>query len=317
MGARWSAARRFAGYGAASTLSLYLLVKVIWVVAALFGHGPDESDLSTGEWVILNAVTVGMAVIGIVLALALARPWGQRIPAAPLVFAAWVGAGFLIPLIPFMLLSAIFGGSGNGDTGGGDAMPTWEGIFISIGFAGMAVGLLIALPIFMRERFPYVFLGRPGDGRARPPRKPLAARAAMVVSCGLGALWLSWAFGAKFAVDPAHRDLLDRNARLLLGDWGAGALAAAWSVHVITRPGATRLPRWIPTTLAFATSGSLFAWSSWKLAMAILSPGDYATAEYSGVAVIEYALAIGAGVTLLAALLRAQRFVPPARPTRG
>jgi hypothetical protein len=314
VGARWSAARRFAGYGAASTLSLYLLVKVIWVVAALFGHGAGETDLGTGEWVILNLATVGMAVVGIVLALALAQPWGRRIPAAPLVFAAWVGAGFLIPLIPFMLLSAILGGSGNGGTGGtggGDTMPAWERIFISIGFAGMAVGLVIALPISMRERFPYAFLGRLGDSRSRPPRNPPAVRTAMAVSCALGVLWLSWAFGATFALDPAHRDLLDRNARLLLADWGAGALAAAWSVHLITRRRATRLLRWIPTAVAFATSGSLFAWNSWKLTMAVLSPGDYATAEYPVVAVVEYVLAIGGGVTLKAALLRAQRLGPP------
>jgi hypothetical protein len=150
-------------------------------------------------------------------------------------------------------------------------------------------------------------VGRLGDGRPRPPQNLLAVRAAMAVSCALGVLWLSWAFGATVALDPAHRDLLDRNARLLPADWGAGALAAAWSVHLLTRRRASRLPRWIPTTLAFAATGSLFAWNAWKLPMAILSPGDYATAEHPRFAVIEYVLAIGSGVTLLSALLRAQR----------
>ena len=61
--------------------------------------------------------------------------------------------------------------------------------------------------------------------------------------------------------------------------------------------------------LAFAASGSLFAWNSWKLPVALLGPGDYETPEYPAVALIEYVLGIGAGVILLTALLRAERAV--------
>ncbi|MFG1998420.1 hypothetical protein ACGFNU_04655 [Spirillospora sp. NPDC048911] len=307
IGTRWSATRRFAGYGAASTLSLYLLVKIIWVVAALSGHG---SKISGADWLLLNVVTVGMAVIGIALAMALARPWGFKIPAGPLVLVAWVGAGFLVPMIPFMLLSTALSGSGGGDDG--DAMPVWEGIFISIGFVGMAVGLAIALPIYMLERFPRVFQGRLDDGRTAPPRNLPLVRVAMAVSVALGVLWLSWAFGGTFGFDTGRGDPLDRNAKLLMGTWGTGALVAAWSVHLISRRRSPRLRRWVPTVLAFAASGSLFAWNSWKLPLTLLSPGDYEPREYPAVALIEYVLAIGAGLILLTALLRAQR---PARHT--
>ncbi|MGC4878859.1 hypothetical protein ACLQ26_21685 [Micromonospora sp. DT43] len=43
IGAGWSAARKVAGYSAASAMSLYLLVKVVWIAVALHrraGAGP-------------------------------------------------------------------------------------------------------------------------------------------------------------------------------------------------------------------------------------------------------------------------------------
>ncbi|WP_344546224.1 hypothetical protein [Actinomadura fulvescens] len=275
---------------------------MIWVVAGLLGHG---SEVGGAEWIMLNVVTVGMAVIGIGLALALTRPLGRRIPAAPLVLVAWVGTGFLVPMIPFMLLSAALGGSGGDD--GESTMPAWEGVFITIGFAGMAVGLAIAFPIYMLERFPDVFTGRLDDGRTNPSQRPVLVRGAVVVSAVLGVLWFAWAFGGTFGLEPDRRDLVDRNARLLMGTWGTAALAAATSVHLIVRRHAPRVPRWLLTMPAFVASGSLFAWNAWKLPLALLKPGDYETPEYPPVALIEYALAIGAGLVLLTALLRAHR----------
>jgi hypothetical protein len=131
----------------------------------------------------------------------------------------------------------------------------------------------------------------------------------------LGLLWLFWATGGMLGLDPAHRDLLDLNARLLTGSWGTWALIGAWSIWMITtrRPPA-RLPLWIPTTLAFTASGSLFAWNSWRLPMAIWRPGDYVTPEYPVVAVIQHAISIGAGIAILTGLLRAHRAI---RDSRG
>ncbi|WP_336213635.1 hypothetical protein [Nonomuraea sp. LPB2021202275-12-8] len=90
--------RRLAGYAAALSMSLYLAVKLVWVAAALLGHGPD--DYGTADWVLLNAVTVVMAVTGIALGLALAQRWGRRLPAVPVIFFSWVGAGFLSRCFP-------------------------------------------------------------------------------------------------------------------------------------------------------------------------------------------------------------------------
>ncbi|MFF4011740.1 hypothetical protein [Streptomyces sp. NPDC001717] len=86
---RWDQVGRSAAYGAALALSPYLLIKVAWVVGSLVGVLPIGNGFGLAEWVVLNTVTVGMAVIGIALALALVRP--RRLP---LTF-GWVGSGSL------------------------------------------------------------------------------------------------------------------------------------------------------------------------------------------------------------------------------
>ncbi|MFI0444772.1 hypothetical protein [Actinomadura sp. 6N118] len=299
VGARWSVIRRLAGYAAALSMALYLVVKVVWVVAALLGHAPD--DFGTADWVVLNAVTVVMAVTGVALGLALAQRWGRRLPAVPVIFFSWVGAGFLVPMLPYALIRSVLGASG-ADPGsdGSDAAPRWETVFITIGFAGMAVGLAVALPIYLRERWPQAFLGRVGDGQAQP--SPLVT-AALVVAGGLALLWSHWALGGTLGLDPT-RDRWDLNGRLLNASSGLWALLAVWSIWVLTRRRPRRLRLWIPTALAFGASGSLFAWSAWKLPMVILQPGGFITAEYTLVAVVQHALSIGVGLALMAVLLR-------------
>ncbi|WP_433430784.1 hypothetical protein [Nonomuraea sp. CA-141351] len=296
VGARWSSARKVAGYAAALTMSLYLVVKVIWIVAALAGHGP--SDVGTAGWVGLNTVTVGMSGVGVVLGLALAQRWGRRLPALPVIFLSWVGAGFLVPMLPYMMISAVLDASGVDRGGGAEPAPGWETVFIGIGFAGMAAGLAVALPIYLRERWPSHFLGRVGQSR---PRVSCWARPGMLAAVVLGLLWLYWGFGGTIGLDTAHLDL---NGRLLNGNAGLWALIGGWSMLVLDRRRPARLPLWVPMTLVFAASGSLFAWSCWKLPLALIRPWDYMPAEYPVVAVIEHVLSIGASVALLVAAIK-------------
>lgn len=304
IGTRWAAARRFGGYGAAASLSLYLAVKVVWIAAAVLGHVP--ADFGGADWIVLNVVTVGMSATGIVLGLVLARGMRWRIPAAPLVFFTWVGSGFLIPLMPYSLVSAVLGG-GEEDTGG-DAAPSWELTLIGIGFTGMAIGLAIALPIYMRERWPSAFVGRLADRGRTAVRR---ARTAAVLAAVPAAFWTLWSAGAELGL--AHRDMIDLNARLLLGDSALWALLGAWSVLAVSsaRP---NVPAWLPTALGFTASGSFFAWGGWRLAVALLRPGGYTPAEYPIAAVALNGLAAASGVLMLSALLTSVR--PSGAPPR-
>ncbi len=241
--ARWRVVRRAAGYTAAGAMSLYLFVKIIWIVAALAGHGPD--DVGTAGWVGVNAVTVGMSATGVGLGLALAGGW--RLPARPVIFLAWTGSGFLVSMIPFMLLSAVLSVAGDGHASSGSRSPlTWERVLITIGFAGMALGLAVGLPIYLRERWPRAFEGRGGTAGSR------LAVPAMVGSAVLGALWLYWWAGGTYGL--RHTDL---NGRLLCASAGLWALVACWSVRALSQSktqseSQSRLPLWAPISLAFA-----------------------------------------------------------------
>ncbi|MCP9949469.1 hypothetical protein [Actinomadura madurae] len=206
VGPMWSTVRRLAGYGAAASLSLYLAVKIVWVVVALLGHAP--AGFGDADWIVLNTVTVGMSATGVALGLVLAHGRRWRTPAAPLVVLAWTGSGFLIPLLPYGLLSALLGAAGvktGGDDGdsGGDAAPSWELLLIGIGFTGMAVGLAVALPIYMRERW------RPPSSDASPTasRRPH-------VAC------------APSPPSPSYRPFSGRTGR-----WAG---RAAWTRHTTT-----------------------------------------------------------------------------------
>ncbi|MFG1886054.1 hypothetical protein [Micromonospora sp. NPDC049102] len=219
---RWIVVGKVAGYSAALAMSLYLLVKVIWIVVALLGNGPD--DMGTTTWVVLNAVTVGMSAIGVTVALALTQNWGRRLPARPLIFFAWVGGGFLVPMLPYLVISGILTALRGG---GGGSAPAWEGFLIGFGFLGMAAGLAVALPSYLRQRWPVAFQGRLGDLPGRPSWFALLA---VAVTVALGVLWLCWAVGGTLGITPAHRaGGGDLNDRLLNGSAGLWALVGGRS----------------------------------------------------------------------------------------
>ncbi|MEU0804013.1 hypothetical protein [Streptomyces sp. NPDC005970] len=80
------------------------------------------------------------------------------------------------------------------------------------------------------------------------------------------------------------------------------------AVHVLQRKAPTRLPRWIPVSAAWIGSGSLFAWSGWKLAftlyLMLARPADASLPEDLAAAALLHAAALAAGATLARALAR-------------
>ncbi|MFI8823920.1 hypothetical protein [Streptomyces sp. NPDC053431] len=324
LGRGWIIARKAAGLTAAGTLACYLTVKIVWVVVALLGHGrPGATEGGTTGWLLLNSVTVVMAATGVALGLALALPWGMRLPAAPVLFFSWMGSGFLGSLVPYGVVAALLGAagvrlgdesvaeSGGRSVAGEGGMSDWETAFISVGFVGMAVGLVVALPIYLRERWPHAFVGRVGDGAyvAAPRRHLLLVSAA---ATALAALWLFWAFGGTLGRNEASGSW-DLNGRLLIGSGAIWALIGACGVWALTGSPRRRLPMWLPVMTGFVASGSLFAWNSWRFVWAVLRPGDYEPLEHPAVAVVEHGVAMCAGIWMFGLIIRAHR----ARVTHG
>uniref|UniRef100_A0AAU2VFB2 Uncharacterized protein n=1 Tax=Streptomyces sp. NBC_00003 TaxID=2903608 RepID=A0AAU2VFB2_9ACTN len=299
---RWDRVGRNAAYGAALALSPYLLIKVSWVVGSLVGVLPIGNGFGLAEWVVLNTVTVGMAVIGIALALALVRPWGMRIPGALVAFCSWVGSGFLVSVLPFALFSALLNAGGDSRGGGGDdpAMPVWEGVLVEFSFLGMGLGLALAVPAYLRRRWPDAFIGRVGDGPRTVP--PWAA----VVGAVVGLVWLCWAAGGTPGI--AHPARRDTDWYVLAAVWGFWALAGSAGIWTVARARPAGLPRWLPLTFGWVGSGSLFAWSAWKLPLmlyvALADPPDVTPPESLPVAVVLHLCAVVAGAAMMRTLVR-------------
>jgi hypothetical protein len=249
--------------------------------------------------VLLNATTIVMAVAGIALALALVRPWGNRIPALPLLGCAWIGTGFLIPMLPFMVLNGLLndnsGGTGDGDT----VMPAWEMALIGVSFAGMALGLAVALPLYMRDRWPHAFTGTVAADSAVARRSgPWAVAVATAVAVGL--LELYWAVGGTLFLD--HPDRREPPWHLLNGNSGMWALLGAGAVYTLALGRPARLPLWLPMSTAWLVSGFLFAWSAWRLPFAgylAARPDVNSWPENLTVFAIKCAIGVVAGITLL------------------
>ncbi|GAA3125185.1 hypothetical protein GCM10017687_44430 [Streptomyces echinatus] len=294
-------AGRLAAYGAALVMTPYLLIKVSWVVGALSGLLPIGDGFEPAGWVVLNTATIGMAVLGITMALALVRPWGTRIPGPLVAFVAWVGSGFLVALLPYAVLDSLLGGS-DGERPSdshGPSMPGWEDVLIQISFVGMGLGLAIALPAYVRRRWPHVFAGRSGSGGRR------AALAAAGVGTVIGVVWLYWAVGGPAGIaHPAGRAISWRLLNGVCGLWALTASAATWSL-VRNRP--TRLPRRVPVTLGLLGTGSLFAWSGWKLPLtlyvATARPVGTSLPENLAVAAVLHAAAAAAGAVMWPAVI--------------
>ncbi|MFF1511093.1 hypothetical protein [Streptomyces sp. NPDC058326] len=104
-----------AGLVAVAALVPYTVLKTAWALGLTVGFtgtgrpGADpEYTSDLGLWLYDHGVdvTAVLAVLGMVLALALTRPWGRRLPRLPMLALGWAGAG---ALAPFGALLAAFG----------------------------------------------------------------------------------------------------------------------------------------------------------------------------------------------------------------
>jgi hypothetical protein len=290
----------------------YLLIKISWVVGALSGLLPRTEQLSVAGFVVLNMVTIGMAATGIALALALVRPWGQRISALVVLSCAWIGCGFLVPMIPYMLLDTLVSTEASTSDRESSIMPAWEGPLIEVSFLGLGLGLAIALPFYLQRRWPAAFAGRVGRGAANAgpsgAHKPRAAMLAVLGAVAVGVLNLHWA--AAGTIGLRHPDARELGWYLQVGNAGIWSLAGAWGVWVLLRA-RSAMPLWIPVSVSWLASGFLVAWGCWKLPFVLyLSVGSKVSTvwpEQLGVAAAQFLLSVAVGTAILITVLRTYR----------
>lgn len=271
----------------------YLSLKVAWIAGSRVGI-PDGSSLleHRTSMAVANGVTVLMDAGVIVLALALTRPWGARVPAWLLAFPAWVATGLLAPIMagfPLQLLVDALGGASDTPAGGGEPfLDAWVFAVVYGGFIvqGLALGALFAL--YARDRW-----GRLWEGPVweLPVGAIGAAQRAVAVAAGALALLpftahLLWACGGTVGLDEAMA--ADRTS----GFYVMEALSAVFLAMAVTgalllafRRGRA-LPVKVPLALVWVGSAALVCWAGW-LSLAPLtdvgeSPPPLVNLAYAG-----------------------------------
>nr|WP_145983336.1 hypothetical protein [Pseudonocardia sp. AL041005-10] len=204
--------RRALGAAAAAGTLPYLALKTAW----LTGHPVGLSDpalVAGGSMALLNAITVGLDLCLVALAVTLGSRYPLRASAVVVLLPAWVATGLLAPItlvsFPLTLLFPDTAGTG---------MEPWVRPTVYGGFAWQGVFLLAAFALLARERW--------GSGPRPAGPAPELGRVLLgggavtgVLGAGLGV-----AYGALSGSVPLLVQSLVAAAVAVAGIGGAAAL---------------------------------------------------------------------------------------------
>ncbi|MQY12328.1 hypothetical protein SRB5_24610 [Streptomyces sp. RB5] len=223
----------------------YLVLKVAWIAGSHAGI-PAGSELleHRATMAVANTVTVLMDAAVILLALALTRPWGRRVPGWALLLPLWGATGLLAPIavgFPLQLAAEASGGTTPVGDGGGEYLDAWVFGVVYTGFGVQALALGGLFVLYVRERWGASLTGAlpPGAG----VRLPLCvAGLSLLAACvhlrsavddpvagGPDVLWaLVTAAAALLVVAPAPRV----RTVVVLG-WAGGSASSAWGAWAL------------------------------------------------------------------------------------
>lgn len=159
------------GVSALAILALlpYIILKLMWLGGSQIGMVPGSGTglMHDTRMEVGNAITVGLAVIGVIVSLALSQRWGQRLPWWVIVIPAAAATGAVAPIalgLPVgALLQAIIEGAVRS---GGEGNLTGS-VFALVygGFGVFGVALIVLFADYVHRRWSPVL-------DAAPPRPP-------------------------------------------------------------------------------------------------------------------------------------------------
>jgi hypothetical protein len=145
----------------------YLVLKVLWTFEVPVGV-TDRSVFDRNDWMASNAFMAVLQVAGVLLVLALTRPWARRVPTWLLLFPVWVGTGLLFEVV---VGAALFAGASSTSSSGGATdlgeFQPWVYAVIYPSFAGQGIALAIAFVSHVRARWGRLLGERTGEIVAR------------------------------------------------------------------------------------------------------------------------------------------------------
>ena len=147
----------------------YLVLKVAWTVGMPVGI-TDRSLLDSNGWVAANALMAVVQLAGLLLVLALTRPWARRVPAWLVLFPVWVGTGLLFQVVVGTALAGLSSAASQASSANTGGIQTWVFVMVYSAFAGQGVALAIAFACHVLARW--------GQLLGEPTGEVIASRAA-------------------------------------------------------------------------------------------------------------------------------------------
>ena len=278
----------------------YLVLKVVWTFDVPLGID-DRSVLDESAWVVGNAVMAVIQFLGLLLVLALTRPWARRMPAWLVLFPAWVGTGLLFQVAVGAGLMALTSTSSadGGETDLGGIQP-WVYVMVYSAFAGQGIALAIAFAYHVRQRWGWLLAHRTGDLAIRSEPRAGAALAlvtAVVLVAGY------WAMGGEAGLSGMHAD----DSWVMHASRAVGAVVAAAGLLGLAGGWAQRTRFWLPVGLTWIGSGAIAAFDGLNLAFNQLlgGIGDGASTVRWGMTESVLAAKVVVGLVAAAAGIRA------------
>lgn len=264
---RLRAVRLIAGYGAIASALPYLALKLVWLSGGTAGVA-DRSMMRETSMVALNAITAGMDIVGVFLALAFTHRWGFRIPAWLLLPPMWVATGLLATFVVGVPITAILSALGAYSPPSVTSGPVeaWVYVLVYIEFAGLGTGLMLAFLLYARERWAEVFQPATHVVHAGATHRVqvVLANAVAPAAVVLGLLHLAWAFGATVGLAEAAAERRTIIGSLINSIHGVMLMAAATGVLMMVHRIGETLPAWLPLAMAWTGTGALFGWNLWR-----------------------------------------------------
>jgi hypothetical protein len=185
----------------------YLVLKGIWLAGSPVGASTPAgaAELLDNRHLLGDAITAGMEVVAIVLALALCQRWGQRLPALLIAGPIWLGVGLLAPIalgVPFGLIAQALAGGSPAPADNG--LEGWVYAAVDGGFVLQGLALLAGFVGYARERWPSA-----STVHIRPPI--VAAGAAIIYAAAM----ILWSIGGPAWDGPAGFDTVTQRTFLV------------------------------------------------------------------------------------------------------
>src|SRR5690606_19985703 len=150
---------------AVGSLAPYTVLKLLWLSGSNVGMipGSEPSQMQNVRMEVGNIITVGLALVGVIIVLALSQRWGERLPAWIVVLPGAGATGALAPIalgLPVgMVIQVIAVGT---VSSGGEGTLTGQ-VFAVVygGFAVFGVALAILFADYCQRRWPVLLAASP------------------------------------------------------------------------------------------------------------------------------------------------------------